>query len=254
MSIERCLFLSDIHWPKESKAYDLALHVGESIPNLKHIILNGDVGEFESISSYVKGANTPKLLKEEIDYCNTRLDELEGTFSGLDVTWLLGNHEHRIARFIGKNAIELSFLGITPETLFHINERPSFKIIPYTSRQLYKIAESNLYCRHEPLSGSANHAKQTAEGCSVDVIYGHTHTHQKYTHKRLGPGNPTTTATAIPWLGDETQACFEYRGPKDKWQTGFTVITYDTKSGKYQIDVIIIKDSECFYNGKIYKV
>lgn len=239
MAIVQYAVLNDIHFPYESPKYKKALSIIESFPDLKHIYLNGDIAEIESVSSHPKTPNSQKSLMAEMDYINSRFDEIEKTFKKVPVTLIEGNHCYRIFRYIRDVCPELWGLLHTPE-LFKFPKR-QWKFIPYSPTQWQKCGDSNLFLRHEPLVGGVNHAKGTAEKATVDVLYGHTHVFQQFTHKKLGPdGGKLVTATSGGWLGDITQRCFDYRGNKDNWREMFTRIDCDEKSGKYELRPIFL--------------
>jgi len=245
--------LNDIHFPYEDKvAYELALKVLSDQPNLAHIYLNGDVPEFEAVTAHQKYMLAKDYLFEEVEYTNKRLDELQDRFPGTPITWISGNHEYRLERFLERQARELYGCGMDMVTLFNLAGR-GIDWVPYGPRQLVKCGQSDLYLRHEPLSSSRTHSKITAEGSNVSIAYGHTHTYQEYSVKRLSVESPIITATAVPFLGDIKAKVFNYRGSKDNWQNGFAIVSCDTESFKHVIDVIIIEDNRCMFGGKIYE-
>ncbi len=237
--IKQYAVLNDIHFPYENKvAYKKALDIMKALPNLEHIYLNGDIGEIESVSKYTRSPQAANILKNEIDYINNKLMELETMFPNVPVTYIEGNHEHRVHTFILNIAPQ--FWGMNSiEELFHFDKRPHWKFIPYTNSQWVRCGKTNdLYLRHVPLGTGQNHSKGTAEKIYVSLLYGHTHGYQQYTHKIHGPRPYTVTATSNGWLGDITKDCFNYRGVKDVWVNGFSIVECDEETGKYEIKFI----------------
>lgn len=226
--------LNDIHFPYESPLYYHALSLMSQWPNLKAIYLNGDIAEIESVSSHPKGPSAQKKLLSELEYLNEKLDELGKLFPDIAVRYLSGNHEYRIFRFIRDIAPEMWGMLECP-TLLKFDQRPKWKFIDYGPTQLLKVGKTrDLYVRHEPLVGGVNHAKGTAEKALVSIIYGHTHVHQTFTHKKFGPRPISVTATSNGFLGDLTKDCFDYRGTKDNWQLGFMRVDCDEITGEYE--------------------
>jgi predicted phosphodiesterase len=253
MSIKKIGLMTDIHMPYESPAYDVALNIFKD-QEVDGIILGGDVPEFESVSSHAKRPDGAKQIVEELDYTNARMDELEAMFYGIPIDWVEGNHCHRLTRFLANMAPELFGLGLDCPTLFNVHERPYFTWHSYGPGQLARVGESNLYIRHEPLKGGVNHARATALCSNVDIVYGHTHSVSRYTINNRGiSGMESVTAYSLPWLGDASQSCFNYRGAVDKWSNGCAVVTYDDETGEYQLDTIIITEDGAFYGGKSYR-
>jgi hypothetical protein len=234
MSIVQYSIMNDIHFPYEGKGYYKALELMRSWPDLRGIYLNGDIAEIESMSTHPKTPTAQRMLFNELEYINQKFDTLQKMFKDIPVDYLCGNHEYRIYRYIRDVAPEM--WGMIKEAkLLKFDERPKWNFHEYGPNQLVKIGKANnLYCRHEPLSGGAVHAKGTAEKSLVSIIYGHTHVYQQFTHKKFGPKPISVTAISNGWLGDITKACFDYRGSKDNWQTGFMRIDCDEKTGEWE--------------------
>lgn len=231
--------LNDIHFPYEGPAYFKALEKMRHWPDLRHIYLNGDVAEIESVSTHPKTPRAQQNLLEEIVVVNQKLDTLQNRFPDVKVTYIAGNHEHRIYRYIRDMAPQLWGLFDCPK-LLKFDER-GWKYVDYGPTQWVKCGMTrDLYLRHEPLAGGAAHAKATAEKAYVSLLYGHTHVYQQYTHKKNGPTPFNVTATSCGWLGDITQGCFDYRGSRDNWQSGFTRIDCDEQTGEYEVRFIFL--------------
>jgi hypothetical protein len=217
------------------------------------VFINGDGAEFGAVSSHPKHPESESLFRFEVDYCNARLDELRSFLPSSRIVLIEGNHCFRFLRYIRDKCPELYGLrGLTVPELFFFDEREGFDFVPYGPGQLTQCGESSLFLRHEPVSGGKNHSKQTAEKFLVDLAYGHTHTTQSYTHKKMGPVPRLNTAYALPWLGDSSQPCFNYRGPKDDWAEGFSVECFDTTTGARRLDIIEFRDGVGMYMGRSY--
>ena len=230
--------LNDIHFPYEGKSYYKALERMQKWPDLREIFLNGDIAEIESVSSHPKSPRAQQALLGELDYVNQKFDTLQRLFPDLPVHYICGNHEYRIYRYIRDIAPQLWGMLQEPK-LFRFDERPKWKFYDYGPTQLVKCGKANgLYVRHEPLSGGANHAKGTAEKSVVSLIYGHTHVHQIFEHKKFGPKPYVVTAISNGWLGDIRRACFDYRGTKDNWQNGFLRLDVCERTGEFDYHFI----------------
>lgn len=241
MAVIQYAVLNDVHFPLHSvKGYTKALHEMSRFPDLREIFLNGDIMEVESVSSHPKTPSAQKSLLREVDYVNDKFDSLAKLFPKTPVHYICGNHEYRIYRFIRDIAPEM-FGMITEPKLFRFDERIGFKFYDYGPTQWVKCGKANdLWLRHEPLVMGTNCAKGTAEKSLVNVLFGHTHIYQQYTHKKMGPIPKNVTATSCGWLGDISQACFDYRGNRDNWQLMFTRIDCDEKTGEYEIRPIFL--------------
>jgi predicted phosphodiesterase len=230
--------INDVHIPYQAKAYYDAIKLMKTWPNLKHIYLNGDIAEIESVSTHPKTEGAKRLLLDELDCLNSELDALAKTFPDANVTFVEGNHCSRVFRYIRDVAPEMWGLVHLP-TLLKFDKRDGWLFVPYGPSQWVKCGKTHdLWIRHEPLGGGMGHAKVTAERSYVSVLYGHTHQYQQHTIKKIGPKPYHVTATSGGWLGDIKQPCFDYRGCKDNWQLGFTRIDCDESTGEYELRFI----------------
>lgn len=235
MGLIKYAVLNDIHFPYEGPAYYKAFDMMKQTPNLSGIYLNGDICEIESVSSHPKGPAAHRLLMAELEQINVKFDTIQNAFQYVPVRYLEGNHEFRIYRYLRDVSPELWGLISCPK-IFKFDNRPHWTFHQYGPTQLEKIGRTkDLYCRHEPLVGGQFHAKGTAEKSVVSMIYGHTHVYQQFTHKKFGPTPYSVTALSNGWLGDINQECFNYRGARDNWQSGFSMIECDEKSGDYEV-------------------
>lgn len=245
--------LNDIHFPFENKtAYATAVRLLASV-GIEHLFLNGDIGEFQGVSSWPVHPTEKNIhLVAEIAYMNKKFDDLCSIFPGVPVTYICGNHEYRLFRFIRDIAPQM--WGLVPgcPQLLQFEKRPNWKFVDYGPTQLVRCGKSKLYLRHEPLGRGANHAKQTAEVSLVDIAYGHTHAYQTHSHRKFGPTPITTRAYSLGFLGDRTRSVFDYRGPKDSWVEGATVVECDAATGDYSLEFIDLRKFPVLYRGKKY--
>ncbi len=248
MGIERYGILNDIHMPFEDRQrYSLALKIFKHF-GINHLYLNGDIAEFMSISAHPKHPGDSVSFPTEVDYLNKRFDELQEMFPKVGVTLLEGNHCYRFFRYIRDVAPQMWGLIDCP-TLLKFPDRPGWKFVPYGPTQLVQCGKSSLYLRHEPLGGGANPAKQTAEASYIDMAFGHCHRFQTFSHRKFGPKPITNTAYCLGWLGDKSRTVFDYRGAKDSWITGCTLVEADIESGLYTLDFIALDKIPVFYRG-----
>jgi len=249
--LERYGILNDIHFPYEDQQrYKMALKIFRSFDApIDHLYLLGDIGEFEAVSSWAKHPGEQMPFLRELEYVNRKLDEIHSLFPATPVTLIEGNHCYRLFRFIRDVAPQMWGLIDTPQVLkFH--ERPRWKFVPYGPIQLVQCGKSKLYLRHEPIGRGQAHAKQTAENAYVDVAYGHTHTWQSFSHRKFGPTPILTKAYSLGWLGDKSKPVFDYRGSKDNWVEGCTIVECETQSGDYSLEFVDLRRIPAFFRGK----
>lgn len=244
--------MNDIHFPFEDRtAYQVALNILLEA-KIDCLYLNGDIGEFQGPSKHPVHPGETTSFCFEIDYINKKFDELQLLFPDIPVTLIEGNHCYRFFRYIRDVAPQMWGLIDCP-SLLKFPDRPRWKFVPYGPTQLVRCAESNLYLRHEPLGGGKmNHSKATAEASYTDIGYGHTHTFSTYSHRKFGPVPISNTAYSLGWLGDKSRHCFDYRGPKDAWVKGCTIVEFDPDSGSYTLEFISLEKLPALWRGQYY--
>lgn len=246
MSIIRYAVFNDVHFRYQSPAYYRAIKIVARWDNLRGIILNGDIIDFESVCTHPTLPTGQKLLMYEVEYANQQFDFLQKTFQDIPIGYCEGNHEFRVFRFIRDECPSLWGLIDCPK-LLKFDERPGWKFFRYGPGQLVNVHGTGLWVRHEPLSMGMSPAKVTAENSSVDILFGHTHIYQVYAHKKFGPTPFVTRAYSNGWLGDINAPVFEYRGSKDRWVNGFAEILIDEKTLEYQYNFVDLSKFNPFY-------
>jgi hypothetical protein len=131
-------------------------------------IIIGDFADFYSVSKFSKDPSRKTDLAEEVDAINVMLYELEGLV-GADVTFLEGNHEHRLESFLRNKAPELyGFFDIA--RLFKLGER-GWKYVPYGK---YHRKGKVTYVHDLGYFGKYAIAR-TLDAAQTNVVFGHTH-------------------------------------------------------------------------------
>ncbi len=120
---ERVIVLSDIHIPYEDKdAVEIAIsYMKDNTPD--HIVLNGDIADFYTVSSYDKYTRNRPTLQDEIEAVISFLRRLRDLFPDAKISFLEGNHETRLRKYIQKNADAFTELdALTLPKLFKVEE------------------------------------------------------------------------------------------------------------------------------------
>jgi predicted phosphodiesterase len=164
-----CVVLPDIHIPGEDRAaltWALAYTVRLK-PN--HVILLGDVMDFRSLSRFPKSPAQTAALRQELKRGREWIALFEEVIRPARVTFLLGNHEERVSKYLWKQAPELNCLPeLAVPALLRVPER--WKVVPYRGyvmEQGVMVTHGERYGRTATLSNLAEY------GCSV--ITGHSH-------------------------------------------------------------------------------
>lgn len=241
--------IPDTHRPfHDKRAYALMLQVFMYF-GLDELVILGDYADIYNLTGHGKDASVVTSLVSEIEDVNSGLDELDAKFPKVKKVYLQGNHEYRFERYINNECPEL--FGVTQfDFLLNISMRPNWKYINYGPNQRYKVLNSYLTARHEPLASSA---KATASKALCSLIYGHIHRIEE--SHLVGLDGSNHVCFSVGWLGDKSlDKIFGYVKTHHQWQLGFGLVYVDDKSGYFYHQKIHILDNyTCVVNGKLFK-
>ena len=214
------------------------------------VILLGDFADFYTISSHPRdlGFSIQNFLINEVDCVKKRLDEIDKFFD-CKKTFIEGNHEYRLARYIRDRAPQL-FGYLDCPYLFDMDKRPNWTWVPYSPSQAYRVLGSNLYARHEPIGPNA---KTTAQKAMANVIHGHTHRRESSQVVALDGKN--YIAHSGGWLGNKNAKSMQYVKNHHQWTLGFDIVYVCEKTKRFYITPVqIMDDYSAVVNGKIYRI
>ena len=220
MPSQKILVVPDSHVPfHDRKNWNLLLKVAKELQP-DQVVIIGDFFDFLSVSHFPKPPGRFNLLKEEVKAGNHELDRLQDIV-GDGVTYLEGNHEWRLERYLVQKAPEL-FGILSCKELFRIEER-GWDWIPYHQHLLV----GKVLFAHD-LGHSGKYAGfQTLAAAGQCVVFGHTH--------RGGVESDGTVdgdhrfSMNVGWLGDASKIEYTHRAKTRGWQLGFGWINMDAK-------------------------
>ena len=250
MDIKRALIIPDCHIPYEdNRAYQLMLDVAEDI-NPQGIYILGDYADFYSVNSHGKDPSIQIQLKDEVYEVHQRLKELKKLFPDAGKTYICGNHEYRLERYVQNKCPDLFDLLTIPE-LFHLEEY-GFEYIPYGPNQKCRIFNSSLFARHEPISGGVHVAHGTVVKAMKSVIFGHTHRIQESQIVTINGENLRGISSG--WLGEaeHESGVYSYVKNHHQWALGFSIVT-TLKDGTWFNQLVHIIDYKCVVDGFVYE-
>lgn len=248
--IRYALIVGDMHLPYEDKrALALMFKVAKSLgKNLKEIIFTGDVVDMYSVSSHAKNPAIKDILKDEIEYANKQLDNIDKMFKDVKKVYNAGNHCNRLERYLQNQAPAL--FGITSiEHLLNLNRRPNWKFVDYGPNQKYKIMNTDLYVRHEPYGTRLDAVAQKA---MCNLIFAHVHRH--YHGSAINPITEKVNHVYCPgFLGDvRHKEVFGYTKMVQPWVLGFGMVAI-LPNGEWFYQNYEIKNYQVVFNGKLFK-
>lgn len=245
------VIIPDTHVPYEhKKAFALVQDVIKHYKSqIKEVVFLGDFADFYAVNGHGKHPQMLHNLTEEVAKVIEHFDWFDKIVPNAKKVFIEGNHEYRLERFISNTCPQL--FGVTStEDILKISGRPNWKFIPYGPNQSYRILESYLKARHEPLASSA---KATASKALCSLVYGHIHRIEE--SHLVGLDGTNHVCFSVGWLGDKRMdKVFGYVKQHHQWQLGFGMAYVDSKSGLFyhqKIPILSVgAQVSCVVNGK----
>lgn len=250
------LLIPDTHRPyHDRRAYALMIRAFQDIVKKYwdmadfEIMILGDYGDFYATSGHDKHPMVQQNLVLEVEDVIAGLDELDNLFPFAKKTYIEGNHEFRLERYLCNKAPAL-FNVTSTEHILKMSQRPNWTFVHYTPGQQISVGGSLLKARHEPLSSSA---KATASKAICSLVYGHIHRLEE-SHV-VGLDGSNHVCFSVGWLGDKrNDKIFGYVKGHHQWQMGFGLVFVDTETKYFYHEKVHILDNySCKAAGKIYK-
>lgn len=252
--METILCIPDCHIPwHDKKAYrtmlEIATFQNELYP-ISEVLILGDYADAYSISLHSKLPShlqvSPRTLTDELVEVHLHLTELRDLFPKAKITYLEGNHEWRMAKYIITKCPELDGLVKTLPEYLHLD---NLKIdwIPYGRHQLYNINNTSLFARHVPFNGGKHTAMGSLDKGKISLIFGHTHRKQSAT-LRTAAGEEIVSYS-MGNLVNTDAPIFDYMDHND-WGQGFGFVFVE--GGDFYLDYVDIKNGKACYHGTMY--
>ena len=198
------------------------------------LILNGDFQDFWEISSFDRTPRAGKAFTEEIKIGQKILKSFRRILPRAGITWIEGNHEFRLRKYLIKNAKELYEIpGLRVPELFHLKELNITYIPCHALASTFTdnfVRVGKLYVGHwDTVAKQGGYAaKGLVEEKGVSLLQGHTH--------RFG-AHARTTVDGRVLLGIENfSMCARSASyvAHPNWQLGFSVIYLEPRRGRFQ--------------------
>lgn len=255
-ALEKHLFIGDLHIPDYNvKSLELLFAF---IPNLApdkiHIL--GDFVNFTKVSKYDADPYYHTSLKDEIDEARKILERLVKTARKAnrkaEITWLEGNHELRLIKFLGRHAEQLAELDIEEERVLSIPHlfglrKLGVKWIP-TGRVVMEGGDTIIEHGDTARKYAGYTARAMQEKRGSNGISGHCHRMAFYTRNVMGK---------IFWWIENGCLCNLKPTPAyvlyPDWIQGISVGYYSKKTRTMYPVLIPILSNSFVFNGKLYE-
>lgn len=213
--------LNDTHGPwHDPRALNLVLDVFEDI-GINHLVLNGDILDFYNVNGHgPKSPDVQQVLEDELYWGQDFISHLRKQFpkNKTKITYLFGNHEDRLNRFILRNCP--AFWNIVKvESQLNLDHY-DIEWFPYNWK--YQVENTKLRIQHSPPSYAEN-AAMTSLKKKLDTssIYGCTH-RMDFACK-TGDSGELHSVWMNGWLGSTTLSkehyeVYKYTKGHESWQ------------------------------------
>lgn len=250
----KAIVLGDIHIPYHdvgvlNLVYDFIQHNEFDL-----VILIGDIADCYDISDFSKDPVRGVRFPDEARIVKANLRQLrESAGKKTKIVYVAGNHEHRLRRFLMKNARALVGLpGLTIPEIFGLKELG----IQYVDCTAEKFCDT--YWRfedYEILFGhfakvskhSAYTAKLLVDDYGVSLIQGHCHSFG--THERL---------LERGWVQGWENGCLCDLNPpytkQKNWMHAFHIVWFETPGSYFDVESVRIINGQFRYGGELWRV
>jgi hypothetical protein len=252
--------IGDLHGPwEDKKAVGLFIGICKKL-KIDELVLNGDVLDFYNVNSH--GPKDPEIqttLEDELNWGNKFFDYIQHHLPDTKITFLYGNHEDRLNRFITKNCPAFTNI-VRLENALRLDQRG---IEWYHYNERYRIGETDLFVQHSPPSYSEN-AANTSFKKKLDQDHIWNCTHRTDTVVRTGSSGKVYTSYMNGWFGSkriiqenqrlmpEVNRVFKYTKNHETWNCSFCLVK--TAGKQHFVEQVIVKDYSCSIGGKLYRI
>ena len=249
MLIDRIAIFPDTHVPyHDPKALKLAIHVCKEI-GISELVIGGDFADFYGVSSHPKDPSLSGVLRDEVAQVIEELSYINRTLRNIKKTYIEGNHENRLSRFIQNKCPEIFGLFDT-KGLLELNSM-GYDFVPYEPKQGYHIVGTNLLVRHTPLAGGNNYVEASLRRALTSIALNHTH--QLKSTEIVGLDGKRYVGISCGFLGDTSHKVMQYVQNHHQWQLGFVLI--NVYSNWWDFDLVRIHpDYSCRVGTQIFRL
>jgi len=219
MLIQRVAFLSDFHYPYESKeAIGLTLDLlGELNPNV--VIFGGDVVDFYPISSFLRDPARRAQLQSDLDHAAAGVMRFRKALPKARFLFKEGNHCLRLQKYLWSTAPELAGLrALKLPELLRFDRAGVERFIK--NRDRYHIGRLYYLHGNEFRLGTVHPARAMLLRTHVNSLFGHVHKFDHFSVKDLA-GNSHAS-----WSNGCLCDLLPEYDVMPNWTNGFTYVDY----------------------------
>ena len=229
------------------------------------VVLNGDVVDFPQVSRFTHMPGAGSLsLQDELDYVREKIvRRVREAAPDAALLWVIGNHEHRLVRYLADTAPELASLRcLSWDKLLGVDEyqvemvfggnfmapRQRDRADNYR-RKTSKVLYDSLVVTHgQSIAGNA--MKVELERFGMSGTSGHTHRPGIFTR-------PTLAQPYLSWTSTPMMAGFavgkDYVDGPSGWTMGFGLFTIDPATGVVIPHLVPVYEDFASFGGRAWR-
>ena len=206
------------------------------------VIILGDLVDFYAISDFSRDPERTLKLQNEIDEAISVLTDIRKHAKKVKISFLNGNHELRLRKYLWRHAKELN--GLQALKLEELLKFGNFNI-NYSNKGI--IRYKGILVKHGTTvrKWAGYSARGEFEKHGMSGISCHTH--------RLAKYHQTNEAGNFIWIESGCLCDFEHDYLNDEmpnWQTGFSIGYFKNNSKKFILETVPIIKGKALYGGK----
>ena len=252
-------------------AISLALSILKDVkPDM--VVLVGDNLDLPELGKYRLSPAFQQTTQASIDRATEICAQLRAAAPHAEIKWLAGNHEERLTNFMLDNAAAAFGIrvGTRPDSWPVLSVPSLCRLDDFDIEYLAGYPASCVWINehikviHGDLvrsGGSTAHAYLKRE--KVSILYGHIHRREWAEQTREDYDGPRTVVAASPGcLARIDGAVPSTKGGTDldgrplkrheDWQQGLCVVQYEPGDGKFNLEMVTIRNGWAMYRGKSY--
>lgn len=240
--LETHVVVPDTHRPFHDARAEEVVHRAIEVLKPTEIDLMGDYADFFGISNFPKPPDRKHNLKSEIASVRQGLRAYEG-HRVKRLTFIEGNHEYRLTRYLTDKAPELFGL-IDLASLLGLEK---WKLVPYKKHHVI----GKFHLTHDCGYFGMNAHRQSRQAYEGNVGIGHNHRAALEYVSNLK--RATHVGVSFGWLGDVEQVDYNHQVQSAPWTLAFGVLTHEKKTGIVHTQLVPIVDYSAVVNGNLVR-
>lgn len=235
---KKVFVINDVHVPFQNNT------MIEGVVNLledeqpDEIILNGDMVDFYDLSSFDKDPSRIDNLQNELDILSAMLHIFRSACPDAKITYVVGNHEDRLRKYLWKKAPALNSLrSLKLEEILKTDELGISLVKKYVLNG-FTFVHGEIVRQHSSYSAKAEYDKRNCSGMSAHV-------------HRLGVYYKTTSSGTFGWWENGCGCNLDPEYVEEpNWQNGFAMVYFDDNA--FDVHQIYVNKGKFRFNGKVY--